>query len=244
MIQQTLTIVIPAYNESKRILKNLIEIDNYISKKSFNNSVQTIIVNDGSKDDTLEIVNDWITKESKNHFSVVSYTENRGKGYAIKEGFLKSNSDLILYTDADGASPIEEVEKLFDAINQGFDVACGSRVLNSESSNVKMAIKRRFIGLMFHMILGILGLDFIQDTQCGFKLFKSDVAKKLANAQKCFNFSFDIEYLFLAKRFGYKIKEVPINWYHVKGSKVNLLTDSVKMFLEVLNIRFIYKYNI
>lgn len=244
MMQQTTTIVIPAFNESKRILKNLIEIDSYISKKSFGDLIQTIIVNDGSTDDTYEVVSEWINKQCKNHFSIVSYTENKGKGYAIKEGFLRSNSGLVLYTDADGASPIEEIEKLLNAINQGFDVVCGSRILKNESSSVTMGIKRRFIGLMFHIILGMLGLDFIQDTQCGFKLFKSEVAKKLANSQKCFNFSFDIEYLFLAKRLGYKIKEVPINWYHVKGSKVNLLTDSIKMFLEVLNIRFIYKYNI
>lgn len=242
-MQQTLTIVIPAYNESKRILKNLIEIDDYISEKSLKDSVQTIIVNDGSNDDTYEVVNNWISKESKNHFSIVSYTENKGKGYAIKTGFLKSNSDLILYTDADGASHIEEMEKLLNVINQGFDVACGSRVLQNDSSNVKMAVKRRLIGLIFHIILSTLGLDFIQDTQCGFKLFRSEVAKRLANTQKCFNFSFDIEYLFLAKRFGYKIIEVPINWYHVKGSKVNLIIDSIKMLIEVLKIRFIYEYN-
>lgn len=243
-MNKTLTIVIPAYNESKRILKNLIEIDSYISKKSLKNLVKTIIVNDGSTDDTEEVVNNWISEKSQSEFSLIGYTKNRGKGYAIKEGFLNSKSDFILYTDADGASPIEEVEKLLDAISEGYDVACGSRVMENESSSVKMAIKRRFIGLMFHIILGFLSLNFIKDTQCGFKLFKSDVAKKLAFNQKCFNFSFDIEYLFLAKKLGYKIKEVPINWYHVKGSKVNLLVDSIKMLIEVLKIRFIYEYNV
>lgn len=243
-MNQSLTIVIPAYNESQRILKNLCEIDEYILKNALKDLTEVIIVNDGSRDDTSEVVKSWIEKNNKSHFSLIGYEENRGKGYAIKEGFLKSKNDLVLYTDADGASPIDEIKKLIAALESGYDVACGSRILKDESSNVTMGIKRRLVGLTFHLILSILGLDFIQDTQCGFKIFKSEVAKKLANSQKCFNFSFDIEYLFLAKRLGYKIKEVPINWYHVKGSKVNLFTDSIKMFLEVLNIKFVYKYNV
>ena len=244
-MQDSLTIIIPAYNESQRILKTLTEIDNYITKKSTSNLINVLIINDGSTDLTKEVITEWIQKNSKNKksFEIVSYMPNRGKGYAIREGFKRAEDDFVLYTDADGASPIEEVEKLLYWINNGADVACGSRILQSENTTVEMSFKRRFTGLVFHIILRLCGLANLKDTQCGFKVFKKVIAKKLAESQKCFNYSFDIEYLFLVKKFGYKIKEVPVNWYHVEGSKVNLLRDSIKMLFEVLKIRFVYKYN-
>lgn len=241
----SLTIVIPAYNESKRIIKSLCDIDSYISKNPLSLLFEVIVVDDGSLDNTKGVVNDWIQNESKNKkcFKVINYSPNRGKGYAVSQGFLNSSCELVLYTDADGASPVKEVEKLIHWINNGFDIACGSRVLKDDQSSVQMSIKRRFIGFVFHLTLRVCNLAGLRDTQCGFKLFTSQAAKKLAGSQQCFNYSFDIEYLFLAKRFGYKVKEVPINWYHVEGSKVNIIRDSIKMFLEVLKIRFIYKYN-
>ena len=244
-MQDSLTIIIPAYNESQRILKTLNEIDNYITKKSTPNLINVLIINDGSTDSTKEVVTKWIQKNSKNKksFETVSYIPNRGKGYAVWEGFKRAEGDFVLYTDADGASPIEEVEKLLCWINNGADVACGSRIIQSENTTVEMSFKRRFTGLVFHIILRLCGLANLRDTQCGFKIFKKVVAKKLAETQQCFNYSFDIEYLFLVKKFGYKIKEVPVNWYHVEGSKVNLLRDSIKMLFEVLKIRFVYKYN-
>ena len=244
-MNMSLTIVIPAYNESKRIIHSLADIDNYISKNSLTLLFEVIVVDDGSLDNTKDVVNNWIQKQckNKNSFKVISYPLNRGKGYAIKEGFLKASGNLVLYTDADGASPICEAEKLVHWINNGFDIACGSRILKDENTKVSMSFKRRFVGLVFHLILKLCNLANLRDTQCGFKLFKSQAAKKLANSQQCFNYSFDIEYLFLAKKFGYKIKEVPINWYHVEGSKINLIRDSLKMFIEVLKIRFVYKYN-
>ena len=245
MMNKSLTIIIPAFNESQRISKTLNDIDLHITKNSLSTLMRVIVVDDGSLDKTNEVVTDWIEKESKNKncFSIVFYKPNRGKGYAIKEGFLKARSDLVLYTDADGAAPIEEIQKLLPWIDKGFDVVCGSRILKDENSQVEMSFKRRFVGFVFQMILRICTLASLKDTQCGFKLFKTEIAKKLAQNQKCFNYSFDIEYLFLAKKFGYKIKEVPINWYHVEGSKVNILRDSIKMLVEVLKIRFVYKYN-
>lgn len=241
----SLTIVIPAYNESKRIIKTLNDIDSYILKNPLSLSFQVIVVNDGSTDNTEATVNNWIQKESKNKgcFKIITYIPNHQKGYAVREGILNAVCDLILYTDADGASPIQEVEKLIHWINSGFDIACGSRILKDEDTKVSMSFQRRFVGLIFHLVLRLCSLANLRDTQCGFKLFKLEAAKRLAKSQQCFNYSFDIEYLFMAKKFGYKIKEVPINWYHVEGSKVNILRDSIKMFLEVLKIRFIYKYN-
>lgn len=241
-MNETLTIVIPAFNESKRILKTLNEIDKYISDSKH----EVIVVNDGSIDNTVEVVTKWIEKVSKNKnkFKLLSYMPNQGKGYAVREGFLKASNSLVLYTDADGASPIEEVEKLLLWIDKDFDAAIGSRVLKGKDIKVSMSFIRRSTGRVFHLILSILGLASIEDTQCGFKLFKTSIAKKLAENQKCFNYSFDIEYLFLLKKIGCKVKEVPINWYHVKGSKISLFRDSIKMLIEVLKIRFLYKYDV
>ncbi len=245
-MNHALTIIIPAYNESKRILKSLNDIDVFILSNSLSNFWKVIVVNDGSIDETEKVVNDWVKENCKNKecYSLISYLPNKGKGFAVKEGFLNANTELVLYTDADGACPIEEVKKLLECIDSGFDVVAGSRILKDEKSKVKMTLKRRFIGWCFHMILSTLNLASIEDTQCGFKLFKTRAAKKIISKQQCFNYSFDIEYLFLSKLLGYKIKEVPVNWYHVKGSKVNLYVDSIKMFIEVLKIRFLYKYNV
>ncbi|MBI2995624.1 MAG: glycosyltransferase family 2 protein [Candidatus Melainabacteria bacterium] len=245
-MNKSLSIVIPAYNESKRILRTLNDIDSYITKISGSNLFKVIVVNDGSRDNTNEVVNNWIKNISKNKncFSVISYEINRGKGYAVREAFKDISTELVLYTDADGASPIEEIEKLLPWIDQGHDVVVGSRVLKDEVTKVKMSFKRRFIGFSFHLILATLNLATIRDTQCGFKLYKKNVAEKLASLQKCFNYTFDVEHLYLAKRLGYKIKEVGVNWYHVEDSKVSMLRDSIKMFLEVLKVRFIYQYNI
>lgn len=244
-MNQTLTIVIPAYNESKRIIKNLESIDKYITRRCVESLFKVLIVDDGSTDDTKEVVENWIKGQSvnKTNFSLTSHKPNRGKGYTVKKGFSAATTDLVMYTDADGASPIEEVEKLIHSINNGYDVACGSRILKGKDVEVTIGIKRRFIGLIFHMILRLLGLADLKDTQCGFKLFKTFAARKIVESQRCFGYSFDVEYLFLAKNLGFKIKEVPVNWYHVEGSKVNLLRDSIKMLLEVLKIRFLNKYN-
>ncbi len=241
-MNESLTIIIPAYNESQRIVSYLSKIDSYTSK---NKNINVLVINDGSTDNTDKIVTDWIKEKStnKSHFEIISHFPNRGKGFAVCEGFKKAKGDLILYTDADGASPIEEVEKLLYWMNNGADVVCGSRVLKSEGTKVEMSFKRRFTGLIFHLILRLCGLANLRDTQCGFKIFKKEVAKNLVTLQQCFNYSFDIEYLFLANKLGYKIKEIPVNWYHVEGSKVNLVKDSIKMLIEVLKIRFVYKYN-
>lgn len=239
----SLTILIPAYNETNRITSSLDKIDEYISKK--NNLIKVLIVNDGSTDDTELKVNTWIQKNSKNKddFELLSYTPNRGKGYAIREGFLKINTDVVLYTDADCASPVEESERLVGFLKDGYDIICGSRILRNNNTKVKMSFMRRCVGFVFHTFLFLLGLANLKDTQCGFKLFKTPAAKKIATSQQCFNYSFDVEYLYLAKKFGYKIKEVSVNWQEISGSKVNVLRDSIKMLIGILKIRFVYKYN-
>lgn len=242
----SLTIVIPAFNEARRIVSTLSDIDKFISEENLTDSYKVLVVSDGSTDNTNEVVSRWINLHCKNKisFELYSYTPNKGKGYAIREGFLRSKTDLVMYSDADGASSVHELSKLLSFIDEGYDVVCGSRILRDREVKVKMGIKRRIVGLVFHVILRVLGLANLMDTQCGFKLFKKEVVDKIIQEQKCFNYSFDVEYLFLAKLYGCKVKEVAVNWEHIHGSKVSILRDSVKMLLEVLKIRFVYKYNI
>lgn len=245
-IRHSITIVIPAFNEAKRITSTLSNIDKYITERFEGNNCKVIVVDDGSTDETKEVVVNWINSccKNKGSFIIHAYFPNVGKGYAIKEGFLRSYAELVIYSDADGASPIQELDRLIPFIEEGFDVVCGSRILKGTGVRVKMGFKRRIVGLIFHLILRFLGLANLMDTQCGFKLFKKDVADKIVHYQKCFNYSFDVEYLFLSKLLGYRVKEVAVNWEHIHGSRVSILRDSVKMLLEVLKIRFVYKYNI
>lgn len=240
---KTLSIIIPAYNEESRITPCLEDINNNLDNINFQVQ-EVVVVSDGSKDKTIEVVKNWINTRATNKqiFKILSKNINQGKGSSVKEGFLYFNSDWVLYTDADGATPILEINKLSEYIDN-FDVICGSRVLKEDGTLVDMTLKRRFIGFVFHTILEILGLAKIKDTQCGFKLFKKDIAKDIVRNQKCLNFSFDIEYLYLTRKKGCKIKEVPVCWTEIEGSKVNLILDSIKMLIEVLKIRLIYKYN-
>src|SRR3989338_4908484 len=156
----TITIIIPAYNESQRISRTLFEIDAYITKTSSQNQIKVITVDDGSIDNTENVVKNWIKDRciNKQCFETISYLPNHGKVYAVREGFLKAESDVVLYTDADGACSINELEKLMLWLDRGFDITCGSRILKNDISEVKMSFKRRLSGLVFHSILKFFGL--------------------------------------------------------------------------------------
>lgn len=244
-MNKTLTIVIPAYNESKRISYTLVNIDEYISKNLKFESIKVIIVNDGSLDNTSCIVTSWIKNESKNKkcFELIEYSQNKGKGYAVKTGFLHASSDLVIFTDADGASPIKEIEKLLYWVENNYDIVCGSKYINNKEVGIKRKFARKFSGYCFQIFLLLLGMAVVKDTQCGFKLFKLPVAKKLATNQKCHGFSFDVEYLYLAKKYEYKIKEVAVSSINKKGSTIRFLIDPIKIIIDVLKIKFFYKYN-
>jgi dolichyl-phosphate beta-glucosyltransferase len=144
---------------------------------------------------------------------------------------------LILYNDADGASPIEELARLEESMNRGADVAIGSRALHSDETAVRTIFIRKAMGRVFNGLVNLLLLPQIADTQCGFKLFRRSVARELFSRQRADGFSFDVEILFLARRLNFVVKEVPINWTNIPGSKVNLVKDSTLMFLDVVRFR-------
>lgn len=236
-----LSIVIPAYNEESRLPLTLDSIFYYLDKKDY--TYEVIVVDDGSQDNTARIV-----RENTNYpdrLKLIVQPKNHGKGYAVKVGIEQAQGSFVIYNDADGASPIEEIEKLQNAIEEGADIAIGSRAL--KESNVSDLWYRRITGIIFNKLIKILVIKDFQDTQCGFKLFKSECARKVFEKLILIGFSFDVEVLFVAKKMGYKIYEVPITWRSIPGSKINLLVDSPVMLLAVFKIKimdFLGKYSI
>jgi len=229
-----LSIVIPAYNEELRLPQTLRSIDEFLRDRYPNGEAEVIVVSDGSSDGTERVV-----LESGSKFvSLLSYEQNRGKGFALRYGALKSAGELILINDADGSTPITELDRLLQAFENGADIAVGSRAMASAETQVRTVWYRKFIGRTFAFIVNFLIVPGIRDTQCGFKLFKRKVAEELFRRQRSERFSFDVELLFLATRFGYCISEVSVNWTNTPGSKVNLLRDSIAMLMDIFRFRW------
>jgi dolichyl-phosphate beta-glucosyltransferase len=226
-----LSVVIPAYNEQSRLPATLAAVHGYLAQRAI--TFEILVVDDGSHDDTAEVVQSFANDH--NNVRLLSYQPNQGKGHAIRTGILSAKGDLMLIDDADGSSPIEEIERLERAITGGADIAIGSRAKPDTTREVKALAYRKFIGNTFNMIVQLL-LPGIYDTQCGFKLFKADVARDIFAASAINGYGFDVEVLHIAKVRGYEIAEIGINWHNVEGSKVNVLVDSPKMFIDVLKV--------
>jgi len=168
---------------------------------------------------------------------LLTYPENKGNGYAVRFGVLNSRGRFVLFADADGATPIAELDRLEAALSKGAQVAIGSRALFSLETEVETVWYRKFMGRTFNAMVNVILLPGIADTQCGFKMFTREVARKIFSAQREERFAFDVEILFLARKLGCMIVEVPVNWHNVPGSKVNMATDSVAMFCSMLKVR-------
>ncbi len=228
-----LSVVVPAFNEETRISGTIERIGSYL-KKNFAES-EIIVVDDGSTDGTAEVITD-LSRKFKN-IRLIRYPENGGKGYAIRKGVLSSQGNLLLISDADMSTPIEEVESLIPFIHRGFDVVIGSRGLEESKIVVRQPWYRQNMGKIFNLFVRVLVIGGIRDTQCGFKLFKGDVSRTLFAKSRIDGFSFDVEILALAIKHGYKIKEVPVRWLNSPNSKVKLMRDPIRMFLELFKIR-------
>jgi dolichyl-phosphate beta-glucosyltransferase len=229
-----LSIIIPAYNEETRIVRSLERIYLYLQQQTY--TYELIIVDDGSTDRTVRVVNDILKRIE--HGKLLQNGVNRGKGYSVRQGVLHSYGDYVLFSDADLSTPIEEVEKLFKYVTQGYDIVIGSRGLKESDIRVHQSWYRERMGKIFNRFVRSLMLTEFSDTQCGFKCFCGDVARKLFAKQKIDHFSFDVEVLFLAACDGYKVKEVPIQWLNEPNSRVNAIRDSSKMFKDLLKIRY------
>ncbi len=222
--------IIPAYNEERRLPATLVSVYDYLKSKWAD--FEIIIVDDGSMDNTVSVAESFANSHPE--VRLISYSPNRGKGHAVRVGMLAADGELILFDDADGSSPISELPKLIDAITSGSDLAIASRAKPDEDRTVKALAYRKYIGNTFNMIVQCLLLPGLFDTQCGFKLFKRAVAHDLFSVAHLNGFAFDVEVLFIARLRGYRVSENAINWSNVEGSKVNVLIDSPKMLFEVL----------
>ena len=227
------SVVIPAYNEEDRLRGPLLDTIDYFRKGS--EAVEIVVVDDGSSDGTADVVRSL--QEDHPELRLIRLPSNRGKGFAVRTGVINSEGRLVLFADADGATPIGEVEKLEARLEAGADVAIGSRALHSDDAEVDTRLYRKIIGRVFHILVTLLTVGEFRDTQCGFKLLRGDVARELFADLRMDEFSFDVELLSMALWRGYQVDEVPVNWSHVPGSRINLVTDSFKMLKDLFVIR-------
>ena len=230
----TYSIVLPAYNERERISATLEKILAYAQRRGWN--AEVIVVNDGSSDDTAKIVAGYASRNDG--LRLLENPGNRGKGYSVRNGMLHARGEILLFSDADLSSPIEESVKLFEAIANGADIAIGSRWLDPRLQIRRQPFYRRVFGRIFNLALrSILGLQF-KDTQCGFKAFTRRSAQAIFPLQKIERWGFDPELLYLARRSGFVVREVPVAWSHREGTRISPLRDGIRMFGEILRIRW------
>jgi glycosyltransferase involved in cell wall biosynthesis len=228
------SIVIPAYNESERIRTTLDKILIHIQKRSWD--AEILVVDDGSTDATAQIVQAYAAQHPVLH--LLQNPGNRGKGYSVRNGMLHANGEMVLFSDADLSSPIEEADKLFVALAEGSDVAIGSRWIRAELQTQRQPLHRQLLGRIFNLALRlVLGLHF-HDTQCGFKAFTRRASQLIFPLQHIERWGFDPEILFLARKLGFKVKEVPVKWAHREGTRIDPFRDGIRMFFEVLKIRW------
>jgi len=227
-----ISVIIPAFNEEKRLPDTIDEIINYF--KHLKLTFEIIIIDDGSTDSTKDII------LKKYNFKNINYLRNKinkGKGFSIKKGVLNAKGDLILFTDADLSTPIFEFEKLKEYLNKGYDIAIASRALKFSKIEKHQNILRETMGKIFNLIVRLILLKEYHDTQCGFKLFKSTVAKEIFPKTTIDGFAFDVEILILAKILKFKVIETPVIWSNSPESKINPIKDSIKMLKDLIKLR-------
>ena len=231
----SISIVIPAYNEERRLPASLRSILDYLGSHDWS-EWEVLVVNDGSRDGTAAAAAEFA--ESHPGVRVLENPGNRGKGYSVRHGMLEARCEWVLFTDSDLSAPIEELDKLVAAARaQGAAVAIGSRALDRRLIEAHQSLFRETAGRIFNLLMRIAtGLPFA-DTQCGFKLFERGAAQEVFRRQRIERWGFDAEVLFIARRLGYKAVEVPVRWSHAEGTKVSMFGDSANMFLDLLRIR-------
>ena len=223
----------PAWNEQSRLPETLRKIEDYLVTGDWAFH-EILVVDDGSSDGTAAVAEEFARANAS--VRVLRNPGNRGKGYSVRHGMKEARGEWCLFTDADLSAPIDEFDKLRRAAEGGADVVIGSRALDRSLIGVHQPGIRETAGKFFNAVMRVVvGLN-ISDTQCGFKLFRADVAKEVFSRQKLERFGFDVEVLFIAQRLGYRIAEVPVRWNHVDGSKVGMFSG-LRAFTELAEIR-------
>jgi glycosyltransferase involved in cell wall biosynthesis len=232
----SISIVIPAFNEERRLPATLSSVFRYLEGKAFA-FAEVLVVDDGSTDATCAVAEEAARRQPG--LRLLKNTGNRGKGFTVRRGMLEAKGDWVLFTDADLSAPIEDLDKLLGAAAaQGAAVAIGSRALDRSLIAVHQSVFRENAGRVFNLLMRLAtGLPF-RDTQCGFKLFQAQAAREVFKRQRLERFGFDAEVLFIARHLGYKAVEVPVRWSHSEGTKVSMFRDSLAMFVDLLRIRW------
>ena len=234
MSQPRYSIIIPAYNESARIEQTLERVLDCIAGHGWD--AEVLVVDDGSRDGTSAIVKRWM--ESHSNLKLIQNPGNRGKGYSVRNGMLQAAGDIVMFTDADLSAPMDEAERLFAAIEEGVDVAIGSRWLDRGRQTIHQPLYRQFFGRCFNWVTrAVMHLPYA-DTQCGFKAFRRPVAQVMFRLQRIERWGFDPELLFIARKLGYSVREVAVTWGHDERSRISYLKDGLKMLEDIAYIRW------
>lgn len=229
-----LSLIFPAYNEEFRIAKSLGIAFEYLQKQNY--SFELIVVDDGSSDSTAELVSQF-NKDIK----LFRQAENLGKGAAVRRGMLEASGSFRVFSDSDLSTPVYELKKILASLEKGADICIGSRGLDSSLIKEHQPFYREFMGRFFNKIVQFYLFKGIKDTQCGFKGFRENAAIDIFSKQSIDGFSFDVEVLFLARKLGYKIEEVAVEWYNDERTKVDPIKDSTRMFFELIKIKKLHK---
>ena len=233
MRETALSIVIPAFNEAGRIGGTLTATRDYLDGRGLN-AVEIIVSDDGSTDRTAQVVEEHMRRDPR--VRLIRLGRNQGKGAAVRRGMLDSSGSRVLFMDADLATPLSELSKLERALDDGADIAIGSRAMRDSNITVRQHAFREAMGKSFNLMVRALAVRGIHDTQCGFKLFTRNAADALFAESTVDRFAFDVEVLMLAEG-RFRVIEVPIEWHHVAESKVSPVRDSVRTAVDLLRMR-------
>jgi len=229
-----LSIVIPAYNEEERIGSSLARIVQYLVSQSF--TWEIVLVDDGSTDQTAAVARRVSAELGCGCLQIVQHAPNRGKGYAVREGMLRAAGGYVLMCDADLATPIEELAGFWRFVEEGYDIVIASRPLPQSQLLARQPLYRELGGRTLNLLIRALAVPGIRDTQCGFKLFRREAVQRIFPICTLDGFGFDIEVLHIAQKFGLRIREVPVRWYHLPGSKVRPFRDGFRMLADIYRV--------
>jgi dolichyl-phosphate beta-glucosyltransferase len=234
-----LSVVIPTYNEQDRLGITLEAMTSYLSSKPY--TYELLLVDDGSRDKTIEVASEIISHHSLVNFRIIKNVSNHGKGYVVKQGMLAAKGQIILFSDADLATPIEVLDAMLPLIETKYDVVFASRALDRTLITEHQPKFRELSGKIINKIVQLLYLPRVQDSQCGFKLFKRKVAQTIFSRQVLTGWLFDVEILWLAKKFGFSLFEYPVPWRHVPDSRVKMNLGSIlSLMKDIIKLRFLH----